>query len=160
MADPIRISIIVTDSGGKTAPFPVLLPSTATLAEINATAVGMATLVDAASGARVTSAVVELPIDIAGATIKALPMADSRVSEGWNLVFQAAGTSYSHAVRLPCPPVSKHDGYILDNEDADIAALITGMTGGIAANPDPTDGAGRDLTAFRNSRFSKRKVSL
>lgn len=157
MADPILISLQCTDANGAKTSVPVYMPSTSTLAEINATAVGHATALDAVSGCKVTAAFVTLPLDISTATIKGAPDDDAVTTEGHRLVFSATGTSHTWGVRIPYVKRTFVDGRVMNDEHATVTALHNAYTQGIAANPDPSDPEGRDLLAFVKSKHSPGK---
>lgn len=159
MADPIIISLRLVDDASRQASFPIYVPSTATLAQIQTTAEGYAELLDAASGCAVQAVgFVTLPLDLSGATLKGTPVADSNIGDGYNLVFNVDGSAYTYAVRLPYPIRTLVESGVLTVSAGAAKDLIDALIAGIDTDPDPTDESGRDITAFLRRKYSNRKV--
>lgn len=153
MADPVILSVQLTDDTGKkkSAGWPV--DAGATEAELQAFCTANIALLDDVVGAQITRMTYTKPLTLP--SVKGAPLADHSVRHGGLLKFSAAGTSYQYGVFLP----SVRHTLITAGEipDAgDFATWLAHYLGG-ATGVEPSDLSGRLLTAFLGGEWRNRK---
>ena len=155
MATVHVVSVGVLDDGGNAGSIPFYVPSTATIAQVQAWLDAMLPNLDTVTGAKINRASVSLALDVV-AGLKATAIVDHPLQYGGLFSFSADGTPYRQSVYVPAI-----DQGIVTGEEVDtspqfvvdwLADLVTG-DGTVA----PSDKYGNDLTAFLEARVKFRK---
>lgn len=159
MANPFQLSLSFADGGPRQQSSIVNVPSTMTLAQVNAWFDLFIALVDAISESQIVDANMNLKHTLPGG-LKAGPASGAENEVGALLRFSAANTNRSYSYRIPGFARGLFAGEEVDTEDglvdAVVDALVIGLDGG-AGLVGATDPYMNDLVALIGSSKSIRR---
>lgn len=118
-----------SETDSKNASLPLYVPTGDTLAHYNAFAATAATLLDAASGAKIVGADLTVALDLSSSTIKASPLA-GHVNERGGLIGMANAGQWDDSIRIPAIKTSIMSGDSFSLSDPAISAIILLLTAG------------------------------
>lgn len=152
------VTFSIQDAKGKVSITKINFPDTQTVGELSAWAVDMATAINAVITGKVISAGIGFEVDLAGATIRANPLANSDVEEGARFLWRSAINAITQ-FRLPTFDEAKmlSGTQQVNTADTDVDALVDlvvigdGVGAGFA---HPSDDHGEDITALVSARES------
>lgn len=151
------VIVTVRDRKGKTSTTEIKIPTGLTLANMIEFAQDLASLIDPITSGQIINVGIGIRVDLSSLGLTAAAGTTADVEEKGQFQFGTALGTYT-TVNIPCiGDLDVVDGSDeLDQSDADIAAFITAMTGGITLTDtsvvQPTDAREEDITSLVYAR--------
>lgn len=149
------ISFGITDFAGKRKSFPIYVPATATLAQMQAWATAGAPILDALIDGKIDDVSFTLAGTLPGG-LKADAVSGNTVREGALWAWDAATTDFEYGDYMPSAANADFVGDTLDDTNTDVTDWIAQMTAS-GAGTEATDRYGNDITAYIRGRRTFRK---
>lgn len=151
MATVNIISFGILDFAGARKSFPIYVPSTATLTQMQAWVTAGAPLLDALIDGKIEDVSVTLSATLPGG-LKTDPVDGNTVHEGGLWAWDAAGTDYEYGDYMPSVANANFSGNTLDEGVSEVTDWIAQMTAS-GAGTEATDRYANDITGYiRGSR--------
>lgn len=149
------VSFGILDFAGAAKSFPIYVPASATLTQIQAWVTAGAPILDALIDGQIETASVTLALTLPGG-LKGSPVSGNTVREGGLWAWDAAGTDFEYGNYMPSQANATFVNNEVDLTNTDVTDWIAQMTGS-GAGTDATDRYANDLTALLRARRTFRK---